>query len=166
MNDQTPVTPWYKQFWPWFLIALPMSAVIGSIITINLAITDTDGLVKDDYYKEGLAINVDKARKQNAENLGIQAIGTIDTDSGSIRIDLNDVAIGNLDVLLVKMIHPTRAHNDMSITLSKTAEKSFTGKLTHSVKPGYWWVRLSPENDSWYVEGRIRLPEDQTVQLK
>lgn len=31
-------TPWYKQFWPWFLIALPGSVVIASLFTISLAV--------------------------------------------------------------------------------------------------------------------------------
>lgn len=166
MNKPTPVTPWYKQFWPWFLISLPLTAVIGSMITINYAFTDADGLVKDDYYKEGLAINQDKARKHIAEDLGVQAQTIVDINSGVIKTILNDAAVGNLDKLQVKMIHPTRANNDMNIILDKTDTNTYTGNLSMSVKPGYWWVRLSPENDSWYIEGRIRLPEDQSLMLK
>ncbi len=48
-----------------------------------------------------------------AENLGVQAQVIVDINSGTITIILNDAAIGNLDKLLVKMIHPTRANNDM-----------------------------------------------------
>jgi len=39
---------WYKQFWPWFIIALPASAVIAGFITLWLAITHPDPLVIDD----------------------------------------------------------------------------------------------------------------------
>ena len=166
MNNPEQIPPWYKQFWPWFLIALPLTAVIGSMITINIAFTDADGLVKDDYYKEGLAMNQDKARKQIAENLGVQAQAVIESESGTIKMTLNDAAVGNLDKLIVKMIHPTRADNDMTLLLDKSDTNTYTGKLTMSVKPGYWWVRLSPENDSWYIQGRIRLPEDQNLLLK
>ena len=28
MNDNEPVQPWYRQFWPWFIIAVPASAVM------------------------------------------------------------------------------------------------------------------------------------------
>ena len=59
---QHPIKPWYRQFWPWFLMALPGAAVIGGITTVIVATIDRDGLVKDDYYKEGLAINRDLAR--------------------------------------------------------------------------------------------------------
>ena len=40
--------PWYKQFWPWFIIALPASAVIASFFTLWLAISNPDYLVVDD----------------------------------------------------------------------------------------------------------------------
>ncbi len=166
MNETSPIQPWYKQFWPWFLIAFPLTAVIGSMITINIAFTDADGLVKDDYYKEGLAMNQNKARKRYAENLGLEAQGQINTDTRSVTIALNDAAIGHYDKLIVTMIHPTRAHNDMSIPVQKSADNTYTGQMNLDPKPGYWWLRLSPENDSWYIDGRVRLPEDQTVHLK
>ena len=40
--------PWYKQFWPWFIIALPASAVVASFITLWLAISHPDQLVVDE----------------------------------------------------------------------------------------------------------------------
>lgn len=44
--------PWYRQFWPWFIIALPASAVVAGFITLWLAITNPDGLVvSDDQYQ-------------------------------------------------------------------------------------------------------------------
>jgi len=40
--------PWYKQFWPWFIIALPATAVIASFVTLYLAISRPDYIVVDD----------------------------------------------------------------------------------------------------------------------
>jgi hypothetical protein len=40
--------PWYRQFWPWFIIALPVSAVIASMILLYLAITRPDYMVVED----------------------------------------------------------------------------------------------------------------------
>jgi hypothetical protein len=64
------LTPWYKQFWPWFLMALPASAVVAGIATVVIAMTNPDGLVKDDYYKAGLGINRTLEREQQAAALG------------------------------------------------------------------------------------------------
>lgn len=45
--------PWYRQFWPWFIIALPASAVIASFITLWLAISNPDHLiVTDNEYRQ------------------------------------------------------------------------------------------------------------------
>ena len=45
--------PWYRQFWPWFIIALPASAVIASFFTLWLAVSNPDTLVvSDDQYDE------------------------------------------------------------------------------------------------------------------
>jgi hypothetical protein len=41
MQTSSPVA-WYRQFWPWLLIALPASAVIGCAITIYLVLANPD----------------------------------------------------------------------------------------------------------------------------
>lgn len=44
--------PWYRQFWPWFIIALPASAVVAGIITFWLAVSNPDHVVvEDDEYQ-------------------------------------------------------------------------------------------------------------------
>lgn len=39
--------PWYRQFWPWALIAIPFLTVVASGITLWLAISHPDPLVVD-----------------------------------------------------------------------------------------------------------------------
>ncbi|MGB7451236.1 MAG: FixH family protein [Lysobacterales bacterium] len=54
-NAGVPVViePWYKQFWPWFIIALPASVVIASFFTLYLAVSNPHQLVvTDDEYLE------------------------------------------------------------------------------------------------------------------
>jgi len=45
------LTPWYRQFWPWFIIALPTAAVIASFVSLWLAVSHPDHLVvtEDEY---------------------------------------------------------------------------------------------------------------------
>ena len=42
------VRPWYREPWPWVLIALPLSAVIASFFSLYLAIANPDYMVADD----------------------------------------------------------------------------------------------------------------------
>lgn len=45
--------PWYRQFWPWFIIALPTAAVIASFVSLWLAVSHPDPLVvTDDEYQQ------------------------------------------------------------------------------------------------------------------
>lgn len=45
--------PWFRQFWPWFIIALPTSAVIASFVSLWLAVSNPDYLVvTDDEYQQ------------------------------------------------------------------------------------------------------------------
>ena len=68
-----PVTPWYRQAWPWFLISLPATAVIAGSITFYLAAKGWDGPVANDYYKQGLAINEALERATRGRELGVAA---------------------------------------------------------------------------------------------
>jgi len=69
--QQSTEPPWYKQFWPWFIIALPASAVIASFITLYLAVSRPDHMVVDDEeYKRlnsGLKAEAPKSDQDKAE---------------------------------------------------------------------------------------------------
>ena len=45
--DKNAHPPWYRQFWPWALIAIPFLTVVASGITLWLAISHPDPLVVD-----------------------------------------------------------------------------------------------------------------------
>ncbi|MDU0355093.1 FixH family protein [Paraglaciecola aquimarina] len=62
---------WYKQFWPWFLIIVPLTSMILSFTMMHLAFNTDDSMVIDDYYKEGKGINVKLQAIQKAKELGI-----------------------------------------------------------------------------------------------
>ena len=65
--------PWYREPWPWILMSVPATAVVAGIITLWLAVSSADGLVAEDYYKQGLAINRVIEREEAAQRLGLTA---------------------------------------------------------------------------------------------
>ena len=46
---------WYTQFWPWFLIILPGTVVLASLITIYLAASQPKDTLDHDITKFGLS---------------------------------------------------------------------------------------------------------------
>jgi hypothetical protein len=52
MSTDTP-RPWYRQAWPWLLIIPPAGAVIGGAITLYLALSRPDTLVRTDCHRDG-----------------------------------------------------------------------------------------------------------------
>jgi hypothetical protein len=65
--------PWYREPWPWLLMLGPLVVIVAGFVTAYLAVVSNDGLVEDDYYKQGLAVNQRTARAQRAAELGIEA---------------------------------------------------------------------------------------------
>ena len=55
-TDESKPVAWYKQFWPWFLIALPTAAVIGCVISIDIAFKHADKVIEGDYQQHGLTV--------------------------------------------------------------------------------------------------------------
>ena len=156
--------PWYRQFWPWFLISLPAAVVIASMITIGIALDSDDGLVRDDYYKEGLAIHMDAARFEMAKQLGVQAAVEIDRSSGEIAVELNDAAIGNIPALTLTFFHPTRADNDHRVTLERIANGRYVGPAVE-LAPANWRVSLDPPEENWRITGRMPVPQQWSARL-
>ena len=155
--------PWYKQFWPWFLIFFPATAVIAGIVTIIIAIKSDDGLVKDDYYKAGLAINQTLERKQKAESLNMSADVSWDKLTQSITMKLE----GNLNILPARvnliLAHPTRSKQDQHIPLFLSPDKKFYTGRTKTIINGNWIIILEPQLESqttsWRLQGSAKLPE-------
>lgn len=53
----TDTKAWYKQFWPWFLIALLAMAITMGFIFLYFAMHGADPVIDDDYYQHGVDIN-------------------------------------------------------------------------------------------------------------
>ena len=98
-------TPWYKQFWPWFLIAVPLITLVMGGVLLKLAISTEDSLVVDDYYKEGKAINARLDKEAIAKRKNITTELTI-TD-GSIAVKFHSGIPQEGNALKLNFYHVT-----------------------------------------------------------
>ncbi|MEZ5482066.1 MAG: FixH family protein [Porticoccaceae bacterium] len=98
--------PWYRQFWPWFLIALPASIVVAGIAMVFVAFENADTLVNDNYYREGMAINRVLEQDHKARELGLSAELVIDQQTGEILVKVTGQLTANGPLTLL-LLHPT-----------------------------------------------------------
>lgn len=162
MNEIT--IPWYKQFWPWFLIAFPLSAVLGGIATIIIAMHKPDGLVVDEYYKEGLAINRTLAKQQYAQQFAITALAEYDPATGTLAVSMNGQLEQQPAQLRLKLVHPTLANLDQELLLLPAPDHRYITNLAVTQK-GNWHVILEPDSQQWQISARVNLPENKNWQL-
>lgn len=157
MNSMTaPVTPWYRQPWPWFLISLPAIAVVGSLTTFYLAAQGWDGQVVDDYYKQGLAINEELTRSTRAAELGIEATVKLSglAVGERVRIELRSTKPLPLDpALRLRLAHPGNRDGDRLAVLARAdlAEDGMSAVYVGEWQQGAVDARLARHPVAWQV---------------
>ena len=164
--DARDMAPWYRQAWPWFLIALPATAVIGGLVTAYLAVQGFDGPVAADYYRQGLAVNREVVRAQVARELGLVArvdlAGFGAGDPVRVEIEARD-AMPAADELQLRLIHPGRPEADRAALLKRSSVDAderravYEGTLTASPSaysgPVTWQVSL--ESHDWRIDDSL-----------
>ena len=162
MNPQ----PWYKQFWPWFIIALPLSAVIAGIATLIIAMQSPNAMVVDDYYKAGLAINETLGRERAAAEQGLSGLLRHDAEGGRLQLELRRAGSGDAlpETLELQLVHPTLAQMDQVLRLELVANNRYASRMPH-LTAGDWHLILSPPDTSWRLTGRLVLPQGGQARL-
>lgn len=153
MNTTQP-TAWYKQFWPWLIIFFPASAVVAGTITVIIAMKNSDTLVKDDWYKDGLAINQELDKQATAKRLGITADIHVGTPPSSLNIELSNVDSSTLRKLDIALIHPTQPEKDGVYQGYITPTGHYVVQLPRQ-HTGYFHVRIGSTDSEWQLTGGI-----------
>jgi hypothetical protein len=162
MNTPQLKRPWYREPWVWLLIALPMTAVIGGMVTIYLAVTTSDGLVVDDYYKRGKAINKDLARDDAAARYGLKASIDLDLQDNRMQLLLESPTAQLPKTVTFSLLHPTKPGYDQIITLKHAGDGFYFGEI-NEVARGNWYLQL--EADDWRLSGEMQIPQTETTVL-
>ena len=153
---------WYREPWVWLLILFPSMAVIGGMITIYLAVTTSDGLVVDDYYKRGKAINRVLARDKAAARYGLTATLAFDMRENRVQLELASNNNTRATELRLSVLHPTQPGKDQVIRLTPIGESIYRGGL-QPLSDGHWYLQL--EADDWRLSGSVQVPETGPVVL-
>ena len=162
--SRTPNNPWYREPWPWLLMAAPGTAVIAGAVTLALSVQSFDGLVAEDYYKQGLTVNQRLARARQAEKLGITGTLSIEASTGgAVRVELRGDALGR-DALVLILSHPTRAGLDQRVTLTPAGNQVYVGRIG-ALASGRWHVIAEDAAGEWRIRGELQVPRELSVAL-
>ncbi len=156
MSATAAKTVWYREPLVWMLILIPFTAVVMGVLILVLAIRSNDGLVVDDYYRQGKEINRILARDRAAAVHALHGILAFDHPAGRATLRLGAaLPYAPPARLKLKLLHATRAGFDRELTLERSADQHYTAALPALV-PGHWYLQL--EADDWRLTGSFSMP--------
>lgn len=167
------LSPWYKQFWPWVLIALPLISIVAGLSTLYIAVVNKDALVIEKWRKDGKAIHSVNTGLRAASDFGLSGTVKIDNLTGEIfltllsqksahNISAERVTFHYPETLLLKIVHPTLSARDQYLSLSSTSSHAYRGQLDQLIE-GKRSLYLSDVEESWQIKFKMNFPGQQTV---
>ncbi|MGC9402222.1 FixH family protein [Vibrio genomosp. F10] len=156
------VLPWYKQFWPWFLIILPATVVVWTIATVVVFSQNSVSLVTEDYYKKGKGINIDISKVRVAKELGLSA--TVQSQGNTVVFQVDKGSLEHYPAITAMFAHRTLADRDFSRLVTSDANGTYRLQLDTELQ-GPWFIELSPHDKQWLIQGRVGFPSDATIPL-
>jgi uncharacterized protein len=144
---------WHREPMVWLIIMIPLSAVVMGAVMLTLAISTYDGLVSDDYYKQGLQINRSMERDALARSYALGADVLLGAAGEAIEVSLS----GNLrfqspEIVQLQLFHATRPGLDRSVALRRVASGRYVASALR-LEPGHWYLQL--DADGWRLKTRF-----------
>ena len=138
--------PWYREPWPWILMSGPVAVIIAGVITTWIAFETSDGLVAEDYYKQGLGVNRLLERGASAARLGIVARVEFPSDRHRVAVTLSGAAPAELRL---RFVHATRPGHDLALRLARLGNGRYEAAVAQSLPPGRWRVQIEDAMGVW-----------------
>ena len=157
--------PWHKHPLVWMMIAIPFSAVIMGVVMIWLALDTDDGLVADDYYKQGLEINDVISLDRKASELKLNAVIEFDSSGKVINFKFDKGLLENYpDTLQFSFQHATHADSDVLVVLNHGIDDQYIGHLQQVISEGVWYFEVS--DTDWKLSGRSYVRAKNLIHLQ
>ena len=156
LSLRTSGKPWFREPWPWLLMAGPVLVILAGVVTVWLAIKSDDGLVADDYYKRGLAVNQDIGRDKRAAALGLKAEVAFSEDRQHVQVHLAQRGGESLPPSIsLTLVHPTRRGQDQMVPLSLESKGTYVGAFQNAIASasGRRHLSLTDPDSSWRLVG-------------
>lgn len=160
--------PWYKEPWPWILMAGPALVVIAGFFTFYLAVKTDDTLVSDDYYKEGKNIIKQMNRDKEASDRQLHAKIVFNDNISSVRVIING-KIEQQGKITLNLRHPTIEKRDTAVELKPLGKDIFQATLANPIsidQAKYWYITLEDEGKKWRLQSKWVPSKNKEVDLE
>ena len=145
-------TRWQQEPLAWLVFGLPAVVVVASFVTLGIALNSADGLVVDDYYKQGLAINKVLLRQDYATAASLTFLPALSVDSDLSLHFVAHAGFSYPDQLDVQVTHATRSDIDRQLQLRHGGNGVYVGHL-EPLEAGPWYIDASTAQ--WRVVQRV-----------
>lgn len=157
-------TPWYRQFWPWFIFSPLIFVVVACFWMLYIATVTHDGAVIDNYYKDGLSViertQQDEWAAEKNLTARVQALGS------EIQLRLDGDLETQPDSLTLTYVFSTQASRDVEVPLTRASDGRYLGRLPEPVNGRRELLLESSGGDNaWRLHGRIDMPTSAIVSL-
>jgi hypothetical protein len=127
----------------WITVALPLVAVVASVLTLGAALVHPDNELPEQYHWEGFRLDRDFARAGRAAALGVRAafegLGT--AGRCGVTLELQGPAPRSLSLTLT---HGTQPSLDQSLGKCQT------------MPDGHWRAELTDAENGWSIRQSLR----------
>lgn len=150
--------PWYKHTAAWLLFLGPIVVVFAGLYTAWIAVNIDDGMVIDDYYKEGKAINQVLTRDKNAAQAQLKGTLWLGQNQKTLRLALTHAPeFQPGKTLTLRLQHPTKSSADIVLNLKEIAPDTYETSAEETLQ-GRWYV--SVEEADWRLTSEWQIKAD------
>lgn len=155
---------WYKQFWPWFIVALLGTSVTLGTSLLVIATKNPPSLIADNYYDVGKGINTSLERENLARQLQLEALLVLNPDTGSATLTLTGFSKPN--ILEMNILSPTQPEKDRRVVLTHRGDGIYEG-LMQDFPAGRRFIELlgSENEQQWRLYGEEQVVPNETIVL-
>lgn len=144
--------PWYRERWPWILMAGPVAVIAAATASAWLAFATSDGLAPE--YRLGIAIGQALGRICTTAALGYRSALSLDS-GGALEVRLSG---GNAPpyALRLRLAHPNGSGLDRVIALETTGKGMYRAP-SGGLPAERWLVVLEDDSGIWRLGGEWEL---------
>ena len=167
-KQQTQSKVWYKEPWPWLLMAGPTFVVIAATSMFFVAKNANSDMVSDDYYNEGKYIDMQIDRDVEAQKRNIQAQVMVSPTRDAVKVLLSGKFDPKEPVNIIFM-HPAKQSLDRTVRLKQEAPAGDKVEYDVSFPPlpvaKHWYIRVEDTSGKWRVEDKWVVAKGDTITL-